>query len=389
MAMCLQARVDPAPLPNDDYIQCQSEEVAFRPAGKDLDQSPYRGNAVRCQSPPSPKRICTQHSLAEAVSSPGYNAVHSYADNAVPYQLIPTMHNPASQARESCCQTGDRQCAAARTTSVVGRGCQKIFEMRLVAALSAMLFLMAAYLPVSQAEDDDYVYLILPLGNSITQAEVDRASYRYALWKRLVDAGISFDFVGSMNSRFARYTDEVLPLPDHKGKEFDRDHEGHFGWETDEIVKGRLGKDGTGSGNLWQWMKDYDFDMALIHLGTNDALRRQSSEQIAVELRQVISTLRSDNPSVVILLAKLIPTRWDDNGDGGVAAANRIIPDVAEEMNTDESPVLLVDQTIGFDAERDNYDGLHPNFRGEEKMAQRWFEAIMVALPLVKKRPGG
>ena len=42
------------------------------------------------------------------------------------------------------------------------------------------------------------IYRIIPLGNSITQAEINRASFRYPLWKKLVDSNIKFDFVGSM-----------------------------------------------------------------------------------------------------------------------------------------------------------------------------------------------
>jgi len=39
---------------------------------------------------------------------------------------------------------------------------------------------------------------IAPYGNSITQAAGDHQSYRYPLWKKLIDAEIPFDFIGSM-----------------------------------------------------------------------------------------------------------------------------------------------------------------------------------------------
>ena len=62
-----------------------------------------------------------------------------------------------------------------------------------------------------------------------------------------------------------------------------------------------------------------------------------------------------------------------------VRNAGREIPEIAEEMSTVESPVIIVDHFQGFDAEEDTYDGVHPNAAGEEKMAQRWFQAIMEA----------
>ena len=76
------------------------------------------------------------------------------------------------------------------------------------------------------------VLRILPLGNSITQGKFDLRSYRYALWKKLTDEGILFDFIGSM-----RTNHKGSPKwPKYKGKSFDTDHEGHWGWRVDEIL---------------------------------------------------------------------------------------------------------------------------------------------------------
>jgi hypothetical protein len=44
-------------------------------------------------------------------------------------------------------------------------------------------------------------------------------------------------------------------------------------------------------------------------------------------------------------------------------------------LTTPESPVVIVDQHTGFDAERDTFDGVHPNAEGEAKMAAAWFAA--------------
>src|SRR4051794_17302252 len=38
---------------------------------------------------------------------------------------------------------------------------------------------------------------IMPLGDSITEAQTGNASYRYWLWNSLADAGYTLDFVGS------------------------------------------------------------------------------------------------------------------------------------------------------------------------------------------------
>lgn len=241
----------------------------------------------------------------------------------------------------------------------------------LITALTAT-FLLAA----GGAAHAEQTYEILPLGDSITQAEVNRASYRYPLWKMMVDSGIPFDFVGSLEKQQDRYSKGEPPQPDYKGQEFDRDHEGHFAWHINEIIDGRDHDNGSGSGKLAGWVEGYDADIALVHLGTNDAFNRHSNESSVKELKEVIRILREDNPKVVVLLARLIPVNHRPGDAEAVESLNQAIPEVVADVHTEESPVILVDHFEGFDADKDTYDGVHPNAAGEEKMARTWFEAI-------------
>lgn len=225
--------------------------------------------------------------------------------------------------------------------------------------------------------DTEKEWKILPLGDSITQAEINRASYRYNLWKKLVDSEIKFDLVGSMRKQQDKYSKGVPPQPDYKGLRFDRDHEGHFAWATEEIFNGRDFDNGSGSGRLQDWLQGYDADIALIHLGSNDAFNRHSNESTIQDLEQVIKILRADNPNVIVLLSKLIPTTRKPDDAAAIESLNAVIPQMAEKFSTDNSPIIIVDQFSGFDAGTQTYDGVHPNEAGEEKMAQVWFDAIM------------
>ncbi len=230
----------------------------------------------------------------------------------------------------------------------------------------------------------DKVYKILPLGDSITHAEINRASYRYFLWKKLIDADVQFDFVGSMNTQLDTYSKGETPQPDYKGQSFDKDHEGHFAWEVNHIWGGRNPNNNTGSGSLGDWMKTYDFDIALVHLGSNDAFQGQDNNQTLNELKAIVAKLREDNPNVVTLLARIIPTSKGEREAAAVAQLSSMIPSIIDEINTEQSPVILVDMFEGFDVDKLTYDGVHPNEKGEMLMADRWFDAIMEALPLVK-----
>ncbi|MGH7899624.1 MAG: SGNH/GDSL hydrolase family protein [Candidatus Binatia bacterium] len=206
------------------------------------------------------------------------------------------------------------------------------------------------------------VLRILPLGDSITHGSSQGGSYRYPLWVKLVDEGIQVDFVGSLNTvAFGRKPD----WPDHKGKAFDPDHEGHWGWSTDAILAPNA---------LPKWLRSYTPDLVLLHLGTNDAGRGDSPEEIVARLERIVELLRTKNPRIGIVLAKLIPLGGARGG--AIAALNGEIAALGRRLTTKESIVVVVDQSAGFDPRSDTYDGIHPNASGEEKMAARWLEGI-------------
>jgi len=223
---------------------------------------------------------------------------------------------------------------------------------------SRLFFLLAVcclFLPRNVYQD---TFKIAPYGNSITQGAKSRYSYRYNLWKKLIDAEIEFDFVGTMTSNNGGNPN----WPDYKGKSFDKDHEGHWGWVADKILK-----------DTESWLKKYTPDMVLFHIGTNDCYKqKQNAKGIISELKQIIELLRKDNPKVVVFLASLIPCR---SVGSYIAALNAEIPGFSKEITTAQSPVIFVDQNTGMSSS-DLYDGIHPGPTGEEKMAQKWFDAI-------------
>jgi len=213
---------------------------------------------------------------------------------------------------------------------------------------------------------------ILPLGDSITQANMMHHSYRYYLWVMLTDADIDFDFVGSMN----RNNGGNPRWPPRDSRSFDSDHEGHWGWSTDQILYGLPDKRDE---RLSEWLKTYTPDIALIHLGTNDVLQSESAFSTTNELREIIKTLRKDNQQVIVLLAKLIPV-LDARMKPPVDELNARFDMIAIEMSTSTSPIIVVDQNSGLNAATDMYDWLHPNGSGDLKMAAKWFDALQDVL---------
>ena len=116
-------------------------------------------------------------------------------------------------------------------------------------------------------------------------------------------------------------------------------------------------------------------DHDICHLGTNDVFQFNSLESSTAELGLVIDTLRQDTPNIAVFIAQLIPLA-DSTRNPGIDALNQRIPNIVADKNQVDSPVILVDQNTGFNANTDTYDGVHPNESGEAKIAERWFEAL-------------
>ncbi|MCC9166756.1 GDSL-type esterase/lipase family protein [Pontibacter harenae] len=232
---------------------------------------------------------------------------------------------------------------------------------------------------------------IMCLGNSITQGNEVHPSYRYLLWKKLIDAEVNFVYVGShsTNRDDNKKVEVESPVIGSEYNEhiFTNVNEGHWGWRTDQILNGNSGQ--PTKLKLSQWLEGYTPDIVLMHLGTNDVFDNQSTSSTLEELQLVISTLRSVNKDVIILIAKLIPANRASLGDKDIPERledlNNEIAKLAPTLSTTESPVILVDQNNDFNPTPgvDTWDGIHPNTSGEKKMAEKWFDAIVEALGTV------
>jgi len=232
--------------------------------------------------------------------------------------------------------------------------------------------IFAAIFILSSGDLKSQTYRILPLGNSITQGDrfSDGAnSYRRNLWNKLIGDGHIVDFVGSLSTD--RYG---FSFPDGT---FDHDHEGHWGYRADEIIPSLPG-----------WLAGYDPDIALIHIGTNDAYDGNSASSTIDEIEQIIDILRNKNAGITIFLAQLIPMP-DADHNNTIDAINAGIPNIASSLDEAGSRIIVVDHNSGWNIGSNTYDGIHPNETGEEVMAQKWFEAFDAYVSAIPNVPSG
>lgn len=218
--------------------------------------------------------------------------------------------------------------------------------------------LLGVGLPQMQAQAQTR---IMPIGNSITHGTTQYNSYRRSLWHKLQAGGYHVNFVGSQNSNQGG----PPPNPD-----FDPDHEGHAGWRAEQLMVA-----------VEQWTRDAQPDIVLLHAGTNDVLQRHTPQSTRDELSQLIDNMRAAKPNVKILLAQLIPlVTAPPTPNNDINVLNDLLPALAQQKSTLQSPIYLVDQHTGFDASADLYDYIHPSASGEEKMAVRWYAALQAVL---------
>ena len=217
---------------------------------------------------------------------------------------------------------------------------------------------------------------VLPLGDSITQGVFPSQSYRYRFWAKCRAAGYPIDCLGSRTDNYSGHS----YYPAFLGAPFDRQHEGHGGWRSVDLLDGCTSADPCGrgptanQGNLLQWIFTYTADVALIHVGSNDVFQQASWVTTAISIWLMIDVLRYDNPHTVIFLAQIIPL--PGNRGGPTSVINTIVPLIAQARSTPQSPIIVVDHHTGWNPVMDTVDGTHPNVIGEEKMARKWFDAF-------------
>ena len=208
--------------------------------------------------------------------------------------------------------------------------------------------------PTEQPPPSPRTARIMPLGDSITASSTGLPSYRYYLWKLALARGYQIDLVGSRRG--------VLDGPPLH-TDFDMDHEGHGGFEADEILV-----------RLEEWSTQARPDFVLIHLGTNDLCHNQTVQSTVNELGAIIDTLRETNAHVGILLAQIIASAHPCHVR--IPELNAGLPALAAAKTLPLSPVVIVDQFTNFDPSVMTYDRFHPNAAGESQMADRWFAAL-------------
>ncbi|MGB0099254.1 MAG: GDSL-type esterase/lipase family protein [Nocardioides sp.] len=200
---------------------------------------------------------------------------------------------------------------------------------------------------------------VLLVGDSVTQGSAGDWTWRYRLWQHLEASGAEVDLVGPADQvAGATAGDPDLGYAD---PDFDRDHASRWGrsfagtdWSIGELVEA------------------HDPDVVVELLGINDVLGLRATAQELVErARTFVADARAADPQLDIVLAEL-PQTWFDE----VSAYDQALGDLAEELATDGSDVVVARPAEAFVRDVDTYDPVHPSPSGEVKIAAGVADAL-------------
>ncbi|KAK3954463.1 cellulose-binding protein [Pseudoneurospora amorphoporcata] len=186
------------------------------------------------------------------------------------------------------------------------------------------------------------------------------------------------------------------------GAAYDWPHEGHGSYLATYIAQATVPiPDALPNTPLTQpllqsWLRnprvsrpDQPVDIILMHLGTNDIWQNRTKEDIVAAYSVLLNQMRAVNPRVRLLVAQILPME-PANCPGCAAKVQQLNQYISvwaqvvnSQVNPNVRPVRLVDQYTGSNATRYTTDGVHPNARGDEAIAQRWLGSVLEAVEAV------
>lgn len=207
---------------------------------------------------------------------------------------------------------------------------------------------------------------IMPLGASrVEGARPEYESFRYELWKELIENDWEFDFIGTQS--------DDASYPEVESNNFDIDHEGRGGWTSGEILN-----------NLNDWLQETGSpDIVLLSSpGGNDGLQGLSFTKAVSNINAIIDLLQSNNPNIIILLEQMAPGKTHIMTDELTDFFNKMQAEVltiASNKTTDSSQVIAIDMYTGFS---DNLlaDDVHYNEKGAEFIAEKYYSILITLM---------
>lgn len=246
---------------------------------------------------------------------------------------------------------------------------------RLMAVVMAALVTIAV-VPASAHADVDRPARILIVGDSVTQGYKGDVTWRYFLWHALQDADVPVDFVGPRTGTFYLHPDGTYDWNytgegSYADQGFDQDHGATYG--------GRIGPVGNWFYDpIGTQVEQQQPDVIVSLWGVNDlADEAQGPADVIASYRDWFAQARAVDPEVDFVVGRL-PYTW--LYDGEVTVFNQMLGELAAELTTDRSRIVVATMNESYTRAGDSADYVHPNLSGQAKIAGMIGTALLEAL---------
>lgn len=233
-----------------------------------------------------------------------------------------------------------------------------------LAGLLASLSLLATGLavPAGPAVGAPGTARILLLGDSVTQGSVGDWTWRYRLWRHLQAAGTQVDFVGPDTGL---WDDGDGTSQAYADPAFDRDHAAFWGRFA-----------GSGEHLVGDLVTGENAGVVVVMLGVNDLIYGTGEPAaraagVADSLRRLVLNAQRADPDVDVVLGEVTQS-WFGRG---VRELNAMLPELAAELTTPASTVVVARAAAGY-ATENTYDTSHPAASGEVLIAAAVADAL-------------
>ena len=140
-----------------------------------------------------------------------------------------------------------------------------------------------------------------------------------------------------------------------------------------EIVNAGLsGETSAGALRRMDWLLRGPANVVVIESGANDGLRGLDVDSTRANLRAIVAKVKAARPSARILLAQMEAP--PNLGAKYTAAFHAMYQNVAKEAGVELMPFLL--QGVAGITSLNQQDGIHPNERGEQIVADNVWRAL-------------
>jgi acyl-CoA thioesterase I len=124
------------------------------------------------------------------------------------------------------------------------------------------------------------------------------------------------------------------------------------------------------------WLLRGNFDVIVVESGANDGLRGTPVATVKENLRTILSRIRQAHPHAKLFLVQMEAP--PNLGPEYTNAFHALFGDVAKENGATLVPFLL--QDVAGDRDLNQADGIHPNQRGEQIVAENVWKSVEPAL---------